>query len=73
MKLILFIVVVVVVAGLAYFAGAKSRKGIVYVGPYSPEAYNAAQMIKDGGQGTPYTLEIINAGREILAKQKGAK
>ncbi len=36
-----------------------------YVGPYSPEAYSAATMIMNGGAGTPYKAEVIEAGRKI--------
>lgn len=36
-----------------------------YVGPYSPEAYKAAEMIMAGGAGAPFKPEIIEAGRKI--------
>lgn len=36
-----------------------------YVGPYSPEAYTAAEMIMNGGAGAPFKPEIISAGRKI--------
>lgn len=39
---------------------------VPYVGPYSPEAYNAANIIKGGGAGTPYSSSIIDAGHAIL-------
>jgi len=44
---------------------------VKYVGPYSPEAYKAAQMIKGGGAGTPYAPNITAAGNEILGRQNG--
>lgn len=43
-----------------------------YVGPYSPEAYNAAQIIADGGTGTPYTAPIIDAGNAIISAQSNS-
>lgn len=70
MKLMVFILVLAVVAVASYQFGVRNRRGILYVGPYSQQAYIAAHMIKDGGNGTPYNIEIIKAGREILAKQK---
>lgn len=36
-----------------------------YVGPYSPEAYQAANMIMSGGSGAPFKPEVIDAGRKI--------
>ncbi len=42
---------------------------INYVGPYSPQAYNAAQIMQQGGAGSPYTAPIINAGQAILSNQ----
>ena len=39
-----------------------------YVGPYSPEAYQAAKMIMEGGAGAPFKPEIISAGQEIAKK-----
>lgn len=36
-----------------------------YVGPYSPSAYQAAEMIMSGGAGAPFNAETIAAGRKI--------
>ena len=36
-----------------------------YVGPYSPQAYNAANINAQGDQATPYNSNIINAGYAI--------
>ena len=36
-----------------------------YVGPYSPSAYQAAEMIMSGGAGAPFNSETIAAGRKI--------
>jgi len=36
-----------------------------YVGPYSPSAYQAAEMIMNGGAGAPFNSETIAAGRKI--------
>lgn len=36
-----------------------------YVGPYSPSAYQAAEMIMNGGAGAPFNAETIAAGRKI--------
>jgi len=43
-----------------------------YVGPYSPEAYDAANIMSQGGAGTPYTAPIIQAGQNILSQQGGS-
>lgn len=46
--------------------------GLNYVGPYSPEAYNAAAMQQNGGAGAPYSPAIVSAGQAINAKQGGS-
>lgn len=39
------------------------------VGPYSPQAYKAAEMIQNGGSGTPFSPTVLKAANEIIAKQ----
>jgi hypothetical protein len=39
------------------------------VGPYSPQAYQAAEMIQKGGSGTPFSPTVLQAANEIIAKQ----
>jgi len=42
------------------------------VGPWTGEAYRAAEMIQNGGAGSPYSSQTVDAGREILSRQPGA-
>ena len=42
-----------------------------YVGPYSPQAYDAADIMQSGGVGTPYSPSILQAADQILASQPG--
>ena len=42
-----------------------------YVGPFSPAAYQAAEMIASGGGGAPYSPEIIDAANQIISLNGG--
>lgn len=42
-----------------------------YVGPFSPEAYQAAEMIAAGGSGAPFKPEIIDAANQIIEMNGG--
>jgi uncharacterized protein YukE len=41
---------------------------VPYVGPYSPQAYNAAAQIAVGGSGAPYSQNVLSGANQVLGK-----
>ena len=69
----LFYTFLLVLIGSVAIIGAgllHSTKSLTNVGPYSKGVYQTAQIIKDGGSGSPASQVVINDARIVLSKQR---